>query len=120
MLPIVFWTANVGTFVFCGVQPVQPIGVNSDSTAVSLYRADDSTGSAAFTGLAGEVASVISEPAANAKRTIMERDFFVMCQIYTQIPPKERPRYACAQGKGPIPVEPLLVLEPKTRTKNVL
>ena len=99
---------------------MQPIGVNSDSTAVSLYRADDSTGSAAFTGLAGEVASVISEPAANAKRTIMERDFFVMCQIYTQIPPKERPRYACAQGKGPIPVEPLLVLEPKTRTKNVL
>ena len=59
---------------------MQPIGVNSDSTAVSLYRADDSTGSAAFTGLAGEVASVISEPAANAKRTIMERDFFVMCQ----------------------------------------
>jgi hypothetical protein len=87
---------------------------------VILKRADDTTGSAAFTGLAGEVASVTSEPAANAKRTIRERDFFVMCSIYTRIPINERPQCAYAPSKGPIPVDPLLVLESKTRIKNIL
>ena len=61
---------------------MQPIGVDSDSTAVSLYRADDSTGSAAFTGLAGEDANVTRDPAANAMRTTMERVFLFICEIY--------------------------------------
>lgn len=36
VVPIVFCTANVGVFDLCGEQPVQPIGVVSDSTAVIL------------------------------------------------------------------------------------
>ena len=71
--------SNTGTLVFDAGQPVHPIGVDSDSCAMILYNAGVGTGSAAFTGLAGEVASVTSEPAANAKRTIRERDFFVIC-----------------------------------------
>ena len=61
---------------------MQPIGVASDSTAASLYRADDSTGSAAFTGLAGEVASVTRVPAARVKRTKMERVFLFIRETY--------------------------------------
>ena len=37
---------------------------------------------AAFTGLAGEVASVTRDPAASAKRTTMERVFLFICEIY--------------------------------------
>jgi hypothetical protein len=60
---------------------MQPIGVDSDSTAVILYNAGVSTGSA-FTGLAGEEASVTRVPAASAKRTAMERVFLFICEIY--------------------------------------
>ena len=73
--------SNTGTLVFDGGQPMQPIGVDSDSTAVILYNAGVSTGSA-FTGLAGEVASVTRVPAASAKRTKMERVFLFMHEIY--------------------------------------
>ena len=73
--------SNTGTFVFDGWQPVHPIGVDSDSTAVILYNAGVSVGSA-LTGLAGEVASVTRVPAASAKRTKMERVFLFMHEIY--------------------------------------
>ena len=73
--------SNTGTLVFIGWQPVHPIGVDSDSCAVILYNAGVSAGSA-FTGLAGEVASVTRVPAASAKRTTMERVFLFICEIY--------------------------------------
>jgi hypothetical protein len=74
-------SSNTGTFVFEGWQPVHPIGVDSDSIAAILYNAGVSTGSA-FTGLAGEVASVMRDPAASAKRTKMERVFLFMTATY--------------------------------------
>jgi hypothetical protein len=73
--------SKTGTSVFEGWQPVHPIGVESDSIEVILYNAGVSTGSA-FTGLAGEVASVTRVPAASAKRTKMERVFLFMCETY--------------------------------------